>query len=270
MSNQEQHNDFEALCAGYVFGALSKEEALEFEQMLQNATPAQKEVYRGMQQVRDEFALVSEPAVPSSSVEDTLFASISGSQEPSQADSGETDTAPNTGRIIPLWVYKAAAAIFLLGVLTLAYINTDLSGTVEQQQAQITELRDELERQDQLLNVLAAREVTLVLMGGLDPSPDGFGKILWDPENRQAVLQLANLPAPPQDRDYQLWLIKDGQDPISAGVFNFERPSTDLFFKVEHLEEEPSPVSNAFAVTLEPAGGMPQPTGDMFLLGQQE
>lgn len=133
----------------------------------------------------------------------------------------------------------------------------------------ITELRDDLERKEQLLNVIAAREVKLVIMGGLDPSPDGYGKVLWDSEQKQAVLQLANIPAPPEDKDYQLWLIKGEQDPISAGVFNFQQPSTDLFFKVENLDEAPSEQENNFAVTLEPKGGMPQPTGDMFLFGQQ-
>jgi len=133
----------------------------------------------------------------------------------------------------------------------------------------ITELRDDLERIEQLLNVIAAREVKLVIMAGLEPSPDGYGKVLWDSENRQAVLQLANIPAPPEDKDYQLWLIKGEESPISAGVFNFEQPSTDLFFKVEHLDETPSEQENNFAVTLEPKGGMPQPTGDMFLFGQQ-
>ena len=140
---------------------------------------------------------------------------------------------------------------------------------LQQRDVLITELRDDLERKEQLLSVIAAREVRLVIMGGLDPSPDGYGKVLWDSEQRQAVLQLANIPAPPEDKDYQLWLIKGEQDPISAGVFNFEQPSTDLFFKVEHLDEDPSEQENNFAVTLEPKGGMPQPTGDMFLFGQQ-
>ncbi|MCC5941259.1 MAG: anti-sigma factor [Balneolaceae bacterium] len=263
MDNQEKHNDFEALCAGYVLGALSEEETSAFEEQLRNASAEQKQLLEELKTVRDEIALTAGYETPSPSVEDKLFSSISGGKPTHQPDTKSTN-------IIPIWIFKAAAALLLVGTLALAYINIDLSETIEQKEVQITELQSELERQDQLLNVLAAREVTLIMMGGLDPSPDGFGKILWDPENRQAVLQLANLPTPPADKDYQLWLIKDGQDPISAGVFNFEQPSTDLFFKVEHLEEAPSPVSNAFAVTLEPAGGMPQPTGDMFLLGAQE
>lgn len=264
MTNQESHNDFETLCSGYVLGALNNEEEKAFEEMLENATSEQRQLYDDLQSVRDDLAYSVEPVSPSPDVEKKIFESISDSEDSPVGRRAERNN------IIPMWAYKAAAAILLIGTLGLAYFTLDLTDTVDQQQAVITELQGELERQDQLLNVLAAREVKLVMMGGLDPSPDGFGKILWDTENRQAVLQLANLPIPPDDKDYQLWLIKDGQNPIPSGVFSFDQPSTDLFFRVEHIEEDPSPISNTFAVTLEPKGGMPQPTGDMFLLGQQD
>lgn len=265
MNKEKEHNDFEALCAGYVLDALSGEETKAFENMLKNASPEQRDLLAKMEKVRDEFPLMTEPVAPSDQVEDRLFADLASRQNPTV--SSQTSDDKVAGRIIPIWAYKAAAALFLIGSLTLVWMNADLSVTVSEQEAVITELQSEMERQDRLLDVLAAREVKLVMMGGLDPSPDGYGKILWDPENRQAVLQLANLPAPEQDKDYQLWLIKDGENPISAGVFNFDQSASDLFFEVEYLEE-PSPVSNAFAVTLEPKGGVPQPTGDMFLLGQ--
>lgn len=264
MAQEPTHNDFETLCSGYVLGALSREEEKLFEEMLENATPEQEKLYRDLQNVRDELAHSVEPVSPSPQVEKEIIGNITKSPQ----KSGKKRTSESN--IIPMWVYKAAAAILLLGTLSLAYFTLDLTETVDEQQAVITELESELERQDQLLNVLAAREVKLVMMGGLDPSPDSFGKILWDTDNRQAILQLANLPTPPEDKDYQLWFIKEDQSPISAGVFNFDRPSSDLFFKVEHIEEDPSPVQNTFAVTLEPKGGVPQPTGDMFLLGQQE
>jgi len=106
-------------------------------------------------------------------------------------------------------------------------------------------------------------------MAGQETNPNGYGKIIWDPENERALLQVANLPEPAEDKDYQLWLIKDQQSPVSAGVFSFDQPSTDLFYKIESLNERPSDISNTFAVTLEPKGGAPQPTGSMYLLGQQ-
>jgi anti-sigma-K factor RskA len=263
MSEQNKHNDFESLCSGYVLGALEPDERKQFEQMLENASEAEYQIYEDMIKVRDDLALTVEPATPSEEVEKRIFEEIESTDEPSE------DRSDNSANIIPLWTYKVAAAIMLVGLLGFAYYTVNLSETIEQQETVITELQSELERQDELLSVLAAKEVRLVMMGGLDPSPEGYGKIVWDPEEGRAILQLANLPAPPEGKDYQLWLIKDDQNPISAGVFDFDQPSDDLFFKVEHLREKPSPQANTFAVTLEPEGGVPQPTGDMFLVGQQ-
>lgn len=264
MTNEDQHNDFESLCAGYVLDALSDEENRLFEKMLRDAGPEQIRMFEEMMEIRDELALATEPQNPSPVVEQNIMNAISSVGEEPSAESSEPET------IIPLWTYKAAAAIFLIAALVFGYLTVNLNETIKNQRVQITELESQLDRQEQLLAVLSGRQVTLVNMNGLDPSPNGYGKVLWDPDKGQAVLQLANLPAPPEDKDYQLWLIKEGETPISAGVFNFEEPSDDLFFRIEQLNEQPSPQSNAFAVTLEPKGGVPQPTGDMFLLGEQQ
>lgn len=266
MTEQEQHNDFESLCAGYVLDALTDTENRQFEQMLRDATPEQIQLFEEMMEIRDELVFAVKPDSPSPRVEENIMATISSDE----SDSDSTEGSSGSQNILPMWAYQAAAAILLIASLTFAYVMFDLSEQVDTQLSQITELQSQLERQEQLLTVLSAREITLVNMNGLEPSPEGYGKILWDSENGEAVLQLANLPAPPQDKDYQLWLIKEGQNPISAGVFNFDQPSTDLFFRIEQLNEEPSTQSNSFAVTLEPKGGVPQPSGDMFLLGQQQ
>lgn len=262
MSEKETYNDFESLCTGYVLNALSEEERRQFEKMLESASNEEIALLKELTEARDEMALATESPEP----RDDLFIDIL----------SEISKEPRKAPIIPIWGYRLAAAILLIGLLGLVMFSQQLSGTldektavIEEQTTIITELQTELEKRNELLAILESREVNFVIMAGLDVNPEGYGKVIWDTENQRALLQLANLPAPPEDRDYQLWLIKDEQSPISAGVFNFERTSTDLFFKVEELQEQPSDIMNMFAVTLEPKGGMPQPTGDMYLLGQE-
>ena len=262
MSEKETYNDFESLCTGYVLNALSEEERRQFEKMLESASNEEIALLKELTEARDEMALATESPEP----RDNLFIDIL----------SEISKEPRKAPIIPIWGYRLAAAILLIGLLGLVMFSQQLSGTldektavIEEQTTIITELQTELEKRNELLAILESREVNFVIMAGLDVNPEGYGKVIWDTENQRALLQLANLPAPPEDRDYQLWLIKDEQSPISAGVFNFERTSTDLFFKVEELQEQPSDIMNMFAVTLEPKGGMPQPTGDMYLLGQE-
>ena len=261
MSDLNLHNDFEALCAGYVLDTLEPEERLRFEEKLANASPEQLEFFTDMERVKNELALSAEPVEPSRELEERIFDQVEKSKGKRRNSGSELSS------VFPLWLYKVAAVILFAAVLGISFYSQNLNEMVRQQESTITELKHDLDRKEQLLEVIAAREVKLVVMGGLDPSPDSYGKIIWDTDNQQAVLQLANLPAPPSDKDYQLWLIKDDQSPISAGVFNFEESSNELFFKVEQFNETPSPAENVFAVTLEPKGGAPQPTGEMFLFG---
>lgn len=300
MENENAHTDFESLCAGYVLGALDESEQARFETMLEEASTEQEAFYHDLCDVRDELALAAEPESPSDAVETRLMASIGSVQgasssnaqpdfdEPSGAPSASQNTGSSTGQrpdrapdrapdreasrrasSRSTGAYKLAAVLLLVVSTGLAYLTLDLRSTVSDQQAVITQLEGEVQQQQELLTVLAAREARLINMGGLDASPEGYGKIVWAPTEGRAVLQMANLPPPPQNKDYQLWLIKDEQAPISAGVFHFDQSRRDLFFVVDQFDAEPSPSANAFAVTLEPEGGMPQPTGDMFLLGQQ-
>jgi anti-sigma-K factor RskA len=60
-----------------------------------------------------------------------------------------------------------------------------------------------------------------------------------------------------------LWLVPASGAPISAGVFN---PVTDDTNSIV-AKVPPGTAAKAFAVTLEPAGGKPAPTGPMILVG---
>ena len=67
----------------------------------------------------------------------------------------------------------------------------------------------------------------------------------------------------PAAKSYELWLVPATGNPISAGVFNPVSGQTDHW--TMKLPQGIAP--KAFAVTLEPAGGKPQPTGPMVLVG---
>jgi anti-sigma-K factor RskA len=98
---------------------------------------------------------------------------------------------------------------------------------------------------------------------GLAPSPDAMGHLLWNPETGKGVLITMGLPKNTPDKVYELWAIA-GDQPVPAGTFSVEdKPHTLL--KIPSLPQGKS--FDKFAVTLEPAGGVPKPTGPMLLLG---
>jgi len=102
-----------------------------------------------------------------------------------------------------------------------------------------------------------------VHLKGLAPSPGAVGHFLWNPESRKGILITQGLSKNTPDKVYELWAIA-GDEPVPVGTFSVEdKPHTLL--KIPSLPQGKS--FDKFAVTLEPAGGVPKPTGPMHLLG---
>jgi len=264
---------FEELCAGYVLNALEPEERSDFEQMFEEATEEQLELYQEMRSAANQLAFNVERTEAPEAVKQHIMHQIKDpDEEDSEAIGGQISKDRESSGVD--WGKLAIAASFalLLVTLSLVFYSFNLSGelnereqVIEEQQAQITELQQDVEQKEELLAILESRDVDLVIMSGMEVNPGGYGKVIWDPESQQALLQVSNLPAVPSDKDYQLWIIKNNQ-PISAGVFTVNDPTRDNFFKIEELADGVQP-ADAFAITMEPKGGMPQPTGDMYLMG---
>lgn len=275
MSEEKSNNElFEELCAGYVLNALDPEEQGQFEQTLEEATEEQINLYQSIKTAAKQLAFTVERNEAPEVVKQRILEQIRSEQDDSSnsgaAFSSQTDgesTSVDWGKLA-----IAASLALLFVTLSLVFYSFNLSSelnekqqTIEQQQAQITELQYDIQRKEELLSILESRDVDLVVMNGLEVNPGGYGKVIWDPKTRSVLLQVSNLPAVPVDKDYQLWIIKNNK-PVSVGVFAVNDPQKDSFFKIEAIDADER-AADAFAITMEPKGGMPQPTGDMYLLG---
>jgi len=136
--------------------------------------------------------------------------------------------------------------------------------------AQLALLRNDLERLQaenqalaRVMEVVQSDRLRLIALGGTAEAPQSSGRVLWSPDAKKAVLYASGLPRPPAGKDYQLWVI-EGQTPRSEGVFPVDEQGRAMHV----LPEVPAPGNvGAFAVTLEPAGGVPQPTTAPVLVG---
>lgn len=253
----------------YVLGALSNEEMKRFEDHLRTDCPGCAQEVTEMLTVTSLLSASIEPQHPSLHVREKILATIV--RERSYVAVQKAVKPSLLDRVAAAFRQRGfglalgtTVAVLLL-VIAFSVFVLSLLSTIDEQKVQITTLRDELTRKEELLSVLQARRVDMVVMNGLEISPQGYGKIIWDPERKVAILQISNLPVVPKDKDYQLWVIRD-KKPVSAGVFAVTSEK-DGFFKITPLIETDLKRINAFAVTLEPKGGMPQPTGKMYLLG---
>ncbi len=254
-------NNFEELCSGYVLNALSKEEQHRFEAMLKSADKSQWDLYDRMQASANQIAFTVGAETPSPSVKEAVMREIR----------DDDNVISITGKSKTNRFMSAAAAAFALLIISVALVfyAFNLNDTIGDQQARITELQAEVQQREELLSILSARTVDLVVMSGQAVNTDGYGKIIWDPETEQALLQVSNLPPEPEGKDYQLWLFRNNT-PLPAGVFSVNTTDEASFFKIEELPDVSEQAAGAFAVSLEPEGGAAQPTGDIYLLGSAE
>ncbi|MEZ4982206.1 MAG: anti-sigma factor [Saprospiraceae bacterium] len=86
--------------------------------------------------------------------------------------------------------------------------------------------------------------------------------VYYNEKDQKTYLNPDKLPEPPSGKQYQLWAIVAGA-PVSMGVFDLNE-GLEKVVEVPFIEEP-----QAFAITLEDAGGVPSPTMDqMYVMGQ--
>ena len=87
--------------------------------------------------------------------------------------------------------------------------------------------------------------------------PNDLAIVYWNSDTKDVMLNVQALPSAPANMQYQLWAIVDGK-PVSEGMLTMGAG----LHRMSDVEN-----AQAFAVTLEKAGGSPTPKGDMYVMG---
>jgi hypothetical protein len=120
----------------------------------------------------------------------------------------------------------------------------------------------ETARRSQIVSdVLVAPDLVRYGLSGGETTPDARGQLLWS-RSRGIVISGSRVPAPPSGYTYQFWLFT-GSGAISAALAT---PDTQgrISVATDLLPSVPRPVIGA-ALTLEPRGGSPAPSGAAVL-----
>jgi anti-sigma-K factor RskA len=232
------HTPFLENIPAYALGALDVGEVAALEAHLETCQSCRDELasYDGL---ADGLLLAAGPVAPPKQLRRRLQDQLPSRQK----------RAPRARAWVPLG-WALGAAFVLLLALNLYSINQ--LRALQSRQAQLN---------GQLTNARAALAM-LAYPGTQNLSIQGenvAGRLLVDNEQNAAVLVLWNPPPIAQDKTYQMWLISPNGDRTSAGLF---KPETGL-----QLTTLSVPAGRALTdfsglgVTVEPAGGSPQPTG---------
>lgn len=260
------NDKFMDLAAGFVLGILDEEDEKEFISLLNQADEESLALYHRLQHTATLLAGGVEQTQPGWKAKEHLIEKIySSSKEPIKIGFFE-QLAVTLGFDRPAFAMGLTLFLAIL-VLSFGIYSTRLRHTIRHQQSQLTELKSNIEKNRQLLSVIQAPHVDMVVLNGMDNMPQAYGKIIWNPSDKTAILQISNLPQPPAGKAYQLWIMQ-GKKPMSAGVFAITQTDTNAFFRITHMAETNRQLITAFKVTMEPRGGMPHPTGETCLMGK--
>ncbi|HEX6913244.1 MAG TPA: anti-sigma factor [Longimicrobium sp.] len=170
------------------------------------------------------------------------------------------------GTMLP-WLAAAASLVLLLGTGVYAL---SLRGRVLTQTAWMNAAEEE---QNRLERALREREATLAAVSApavrvIDMAsagrPEPGGRMFWDQRTHRWTFFAHDLPAIQRGREYQLWLITPGGRKLPAPTF---RPGPRGEARVEATYALPADSLQAIAVTEEPAGGLPAPSGPVVIVG---
>jgi Anti-sigma-K factor rskA/Putative zinc-finger len=168
------------------------------------------------------------------------------------------------------WLAIAAGVLFVasLGLYAMSLRDRQEVGKLRSAIAaaeQLTRTADSLTAQlaarDSVLAGIAGRDVTVMTLTS-QAAKDPYARMFWDRARHTWTLIAHNMPALKAGRTYQLWLVTPNAK-ISAGTFAVR--NGDAVVRATYDLTEPL---NAIAVTDEPAGGVPQPTGPVVIAAQ--
>jgi len=129
---------------------------------------------------------------------------------------------------------------------------------------EVTDLTQLVAQRDEILTFLRSPRMKVVSLAGVESAKSAGALLLFDPETKNAFFYAFNMPPLPPGKTYQLWAIVD--KPVSAGTFDTDMGQKGRLL-IRSIPEDISRIKK-FAVSLEPEGGRPQPTGDIYLVGQ--
>jgi len=258
----------EEQAALHLLGALSEAEGREFEKAMQ-ADPELQELVAQLSTVTGALG----GAVPLVEPPLQLRAKVLAQVAPPQKMIVPPERKFRVGFWLP-WTFATGLAIFCIVLRTQ---DSQLRRTVDAQAQQIGVLNQlaqslELSTNNLQQRVLALQETNrlaslrIAMLNSLvADAPKTVAVTLWDNQRQDGVFVAQNLKTLPTDRDYELWVIDENQNPVAAGVFQVEaNGSIRMEFKPSRLIK----TAGKFAVTEEIKGGVASPTiKNMVLAG---
>jgi hypothetical protein len=236
-----------------------------------------RQVLLEFQQAADALSRSVPQIRPRAELRARTLAAVVGSRTHQDADgvqpSRSAAAAPGTRSGWIPWLAAAAALAAAIATAGLLQTRSELAGmrtTLAVWQARVADAERSAQASQatlvtyrRQLDIITADDLILVSLSGVPPAGAAQAKAFVSRSQNAIIFTARDLPALPAARVYQLWAVAGGRA-ISAGTFVPDaRGRGQLVAAVPTLTVRP----DALAVTVEPEGGVPAPTGPKYLLG---
>lgn len=262
------HEELRELAGAYTIDALPEEERRAVEAHLAGCSACVAEI-GSYAAVVELLARDVAPQVPPAALRERILKQVPRSQDTKGA--GPHQVRPPRS-VVPAWFLAAAAAAFVAVGLYAVALNSRMADLqrdyrdaivrAEAAAADAERWRLRAAAVPRTTDVLASSDVVKIDLAGQPPASGARARAFWS-RSRGLVFAAAGLPPPVSGKVYQVWMVtRDGA--ISAGLLVVDGQGSYSLLARTDPEVAP-PV--AIAVTLEPAGGVPSPTGPKYLEG---
>ncbi|MBR9845911.1 MAG: anti-sigma factor [Algicola sp.] len=240
----------------YVTGQLSEQENQEVYKLMQQHPELLEEV------LAIEAALIKLGASVSPGLSDSTIQLIKKQLE-FNSDSSKVVQLPKSRT--NWFTYTGWAAALIAGVGLLWTINQNKQLEIQLSDAdlenayletQIEDAKTDLAAKENLLNILRDRDIISVPLGGQGNFADSYAKVYWNKDDNSIYIDAQGLPDAPEGKVWQVWsLTLNPLTPTSLGTIDDFNTDENKIFTIANANE-----SQAFGITLEPAGGSETPT----------
>ena len=245
----------------YVAGTLSEKENLE----IANYAKEYPEIKKEIEEIEASILELSRKASPGYHYSfKALMNRING--EVKVVDMNEKRSTPFLS-----YMGWAASVLLAVGLFWMYQQNQDLKSNIEvvekqnlDLEQQIADTDSSLEQTQELLNTLRDKNISVIPLGGQDVSPTSYAKAYWNKQEEKVFIDAKGLPEPPDGFVYQVWSLKlSPLTPTSMGLLEDFATDENKVFALNNPND-----SEAFGITLEPAGGSESPTLEqLYTLG---
>lgn len=251
----------------FVLGTLDEAESVALHSHLASGCPRCAGSLAEAEATLAHLPLALDPVTPSPAAREKLLRAIA---VPEGRGAAPHAAAARTRPGAWAWAFPALAAA-AAALVTFLVVDAShrrelsmLQARIDAQSAEISVLAARVDEHSRLTRVLTAPRLLMVSLGGAGDASDAWGRVLWEREGGTWDLYTRRLPPAGRNRTYELWLITDDERKVPAGTFDVDAEGSGTL-RLEIPEGIGTIV--AAAVTDEPAGGSPQPTGTIRLLG---